>query len=339
MTFLLPTAIAVGLGFTMYKDEAKEAPIYIVNSDKGSEGQNYVDKMLQKHSLILCSKEHGIEKLKKKQIAVCYEIPATFSEDIHALTKPTLIAHKTESNVGSVSTFQLESNNLISQLILCSHLQQRGIPMTLEDFEVQGGEVNVIDQNKIATGDRDLLHILISFIFFDAIVVASFLLELKKENVLQRSLTTAHSPATIFGGVILANFIFLFLAFFSAFFIQAFLRGAVKVGLLPIIALNIAFAVLTSLSLGVCVSRICKNEVMIIVVVQFVAWITCFLGGSFAPLDYLPEVIQYFARFTPQYWITTSIETNNFSLSFVTLLFALALFTIGTFKANASEAS
>jgi hypothetical protein len=44
-----------------------------------------------------------------------------------------------------------------------------------------------------------------------------------------------------------------------------------------------------------------------------------------------------FSKFTPQYWAIQSINTGNIYLAGIVVLFGIALFTAGTFKARRFE--
>jgi ABC-2 type transport system permease protein len=127
-------------------------------------------------------------------------------------------------------------------------------------------------------------------------------------------------------------FIFFVVVYSSTFLIESKVRGSVMLDKWPVVVVNMIFMVLVSLSLGILAARVCKNENTISIVVQMIAWVTCFVGGSFAPLELLPKTVQYFSKFTPQFWALKSIDTGNYALALIGGLFALVLFTAGTFK-------
>jgi ABC-2 type transport system permease protein len=175
---------------------------------------------------------------------------------------------------------------------------------------------------------------IISFALYGAIGISMELFELKKQNILKRSFTTANKPETIIGGVLGALFIVSSIAYSGAFLLSSYIFSSSNLEKAPVIVLNIVCLVMVALSLGVFITRIVKNENLINMVLQITIALTCFIGGSFMPIEFLPKGIAMFSKFTPQYWALQSINTGNAWLSIIVLMFSVALFTCGTFKAK-----
>jgi ABC-2 type transport system permease protein len=149
------------------------------------------------------------------------------------------------------------------------------------------------------------------------------LFELKKQNILKRSFTTANKPETIIGGVLGALFIVSSIAYSGAFLLSSYIFSSSNLKKAPVIVLNIVCLVMVALSIGVFITRIVKNENLINMVLQIIIALTCFIGGSFMPIEFLPKGITMFSKFTPQYWALQSINTGNAWLSIIVLMFSL----------------
>ena len=329
--FLVPAIIILTLGFVFNRITGTDNEYAIINSDKGVYGEEFI-KEIQKNSKVkIYKKDEGIERVKKKRMSLCYEIPEGFSELISKGEKPQIISHKIEEGAES-GNFQFSANSLINKMILRSELKNNGKDISLEALNYEKNNINVIGKDKKVMGDIITLNMIISFVLFSSIGISMELFELKRQNILKRSFTTSNKPRTIIGGVLAALFLISSLGYSGIFLLNLFINSNSYLNKAPIIILNIVFLVLLALSLGVFITRIIKNENLISIVLQIIISFTCFVGGSFMPIDLLPKGIRVFSKFTPQYWALQSIDTGNVWLSFIVVLFALALFTAGTFK-------
>lgn len=333
ITFLIPLCIALLLGFVFNKGNNVEGTSLIVNSDKGSLGSEFINEIEKNNDIEVIERDAGLEKLKRKTVSVCYEIPENFSSLISKEEKPKIITYKIESGI-ETNNFEFNSNSIINKMILRSELNSKNIKVTLADLSLNDSKIEVVGKENSNEDDQNILHLIISFIFFSSSVIATDLFELKRQNILERSFATGNKSSHIIGGILAAIFIFFSISFSSIFLIESFLRKSPMLDNWLVVIVNIIFMILVSLSLGIAVSRVCKSETMIIILVQIIAWITCFIGGSFAPLEFLPQTVRFFSKFTPQYWAIQSIETGNIYISGIVLLFALVLFTAGTFKSR-----
>ncbi|MDS0525961.1 ABC transporter permease [Clostridium sp. SHJSY1] len=331
ISFVLPLAISLILGTIYDNTDDVSGEIVVINSDSGTLATDVIEELQKTNEIKVYTKEDGLEKVKKKSMPVCYEIPENFSELIKKGEKPEVIAHKYESIMAS-GDFEFNLNSVINNIILKNTLQINGVDSGVVDENITKANIEVIGNEKASMSDTIILNVIVSFIFFGAITIAEELFALKKQNILERSFSTANKPWKILLGILGAMFIFLVVVYSSTFLIESKVRMSVMLDKWPIVVLNMIFLVLVSLSLGILAARICKNENTISIVVQMISWITCFIGGSFAPLEFLPETVQHFSRFTPQYWALESINTGNYSLAFIVGLFAVVLFTAGTFK-------
>lgn len=331
--FLIPLAIVFIFGFIFKNTSMDSKKDIIINSDKGIYGEEFVKELKINSKIEVYEKKDAIERLKKKRITVCYEIPENFSELIGRGEKPKILSYSLEKNM-NLGDFEFNANSVINKMLLKGEFKNSGMDISMESLRGDGGKIEVIAKEKNNIGDRVVLNMLISFVFFSSIGVATEIFQLKKENILKRSFTTANSTRTIIGAILGALFILTSICYSIIFLINIFINAPNTLSKAPIIILNLVLIVLFSLSLGVFITRIVKNEKLINIVLQIIVSLTCFVGGSFAPIEFLPKGVRVFSKFTPQYWTMQSIRTGNVWLSFVVLLFAIVLFTTGTFRSK-----
>ena len=166
-----------------------------------------------------------LKRLRKKLVSQCYEIPDNFSELISRGEKPKIIVHRLESGT-TTGLFEFNSNNLINKMILSSELKNSGVKVSLEELSQDNLDIVLTGRDNGKITDSIILGVLISFIFFDSIGVATELFLLNKENILERSFSTSNRPSTIIGAILIALFTFHSVAFSSVFIIQAAFRGS-----------------------------------------------------------------------------------------------------------------
>lgn len=336
-SFIIPLIVIMAIGSVIKATSGSDNETALINSDKGRYGQEFVAEIQKNTKIKVYTKEKGMEAVKKKRIPACYEIPENFSELLDNGEKPRIIAYKIEKGV-ETGNFQFNANSLVSKMLMRSEFKSFGKDVSLGDLSHGGTNVEVTGNDKKNVGDIVMLNMLMSFVLFGSIGISIELCSLERENVLKRSFATANKPQVIIGGILAAMFVMSSLAFCIIFFITSLSVSPGYLNQAPVVMVNIAAMVLLSLSLGVFVTRTVKNENMLNVVLQMVVALSCFVGGSFMPVEFLPKSISRFSKFMPQYWALKSINTNNAWLSLIVVLFALVLFTAGTFKVkNFSE--
>lgn len=333
VSFLIPGFVILFLGFAFNKVSGSDYESAVINSDKGTYGQEFINEIKKNTNIKIYEKNDGLEAVKKKRIQLCYEIPENFSQLIENGEKPAIISHKLEKGT-EPGNFSFNANSLINKMLLRSELKQAGQTISLDKLSYEDTTITVTGKNKQNMSDTIILNVLISFSLFTAIGISLELSNLKKENILKRSFSTGNKAQVIIGGILGAIFITTSVEYCLIFLMNGFINSPGFLSKAPIIMINITFMVLLSLSLGVFITRILSNESLIPVILQIIICVSCFIGGSFMPIELLPKGISIFSKFTPQYWALQSINTNNVGLSFIVVLFALALFTAGTFKAK-----
>lgn len=331
ISLLIPSLVILILGFAFTRVNGTESESAIINSDKGKYGLEFINEIKKNTNIKVYEKNNGLEAVKNKRIPLCYEIPDNFSELIMKGEKPQIISHKLQKGT-ETGNFQLNANSLINKIFLRNEFKNYNKNVSLEDLSYENTKIEMVGSDKEELGDVIILNMLISFVLFGAIGISTELVKLKSQNIFKRSFTTSNSPQVIIGAVLGALFIISSVTYVAIFLVSSLLNSHSSLNKAPVIIINIIFLVLVSLSLAIFVTRVCKNENLINVVFQIIISFTCFVGGSFMPIEFLPKSISMFSKFTPQYWALRSINTNNIGLSFMVVLFSFLLFTAGTYK-------
>ncbi|MDP4091228.1 MAG: ABC transporter permease [Bacillota bacterium] len=331
LSILMPAVVVLCFGFALSKINGSDIESAIINSDKGSRGQEFIKELERATDLKIYEKAAGLEEVKRKRIAICYEIPENFSELISKGEKPVIISHKLESG-REPGNFEFNANSVINKMLMRNEFKSSGLEVSLDKLSYSSSKIEEIGKDKKGMGDMIVLNLIISFVLYGSIGISTELLSLRQQNIIKRSLTTANKPSAIIGGVLAALFILGSIGYSIIFLVNAGLNSSSYLSKAPVVILNLILLQLFSLSLGVFVTRIVKNEGLIVMVLQIVIAITCFVGGSFMPIEFLPKGVTMFSKFTPQYWALQSINTGNALLALVVILFSLVLFTSGTFK-------
>lgn len=328
MTFILPLAVLIIVSLIV--GGGKEVSyIYFINNDKGSISEEYINELKENNNIKISEEDDAVNKVKNKIINCAYEIPENFSEEIKSGNVPEInIISIEDSNLGS---FEYESTEVLNNIILKEYMGNKGIDIAYEDLK-SNSSVNVQEDGNSDMTDRILLNILISFIFFACISVGTELYSLKEQKILKRSFISGNSEKKILASILSALFIIYSVCYSVVFSIQAFIRKSEMISKFPYIIANIICLSFVSICLGMLLVRICKKESTIPLWGQGFSWITCFVGGSFMPLELLPERIKVFSKFTPQYWALESIKSENLYLCFIVILFGIVFFTAGTLK-------
>lgn len=333
-SFLIPALIVLLMGFIFTKIQNSDNQSALILSDKGSYGKEFVNEIKKTTSIKIYEKQDGIEKVKSRKLSACYEVPENFSDMINKGEKPHIVIYQLEKGV-EPGNFQFNANSIINKMVLRNEFKTNGTDVTLQQLSYKKTNIKVVSTDKTSidsVGDVVLLNIIISFSLFGAIGIATEFFELKKQNVLKRSFTTANKPKTILGSTLTAMFIISSIGYSAIFVLSSLMFSSNNFSKCLIIILNIVLMVFMALSLGMLVTRLVKNENLIPMVLNIVISVTCFIGGSFMPIEFLPKSITMFSKFTPQYWALQSINTGNPWLSLMVLLFSLVFFTAGTYK-------
>jgi ABC-2 type transport system permease protein len=98
--------------------------------------------------------------------------------------------------------------------------------------------------------------------------------------------------------------------------------------------------IIVNLSLGVLLTRLCKETNTIGVWANIIILPTGMVSGIFVPTQFLPDFLKPFSVLAPQHWVMTGIQKMNAGENLmsilpniaVLLLFAVCIFSAGIFR-------
>lgn len=330
LCFVLPAVVIGVISIINNKQSFSSRTYYMVNNDSGVYGKELVQELSKDFNIKVYQKDEVMEKLKKKTIAEFYEIDQDFSQVLMNGQKPQVKVNRRETNK-EFKDFEIKVQDLVNKLIFTSIVKEKsGENIAISSLITDQVNIKVSATKKTGVGRQLIISLLISFNLFCSIGMCYELAALKKERTLKRSLATGSKPKTIIGAILGAQFVIIVIGYAALLFAHIFINDKALLPQAPIIILNLMMTTAVALSLSVFVSRIIKDEKLIGVVMQIILVGTCFIGGSFIPIELLPKSISVLSRITPQYWAIQSIKDGRFEYSLIVLLFAAVLFTAGT---------
>lgn len=305
---------------------------YIVNSDSGIYSNELIEELSKSYKISIYTKDEALENLRNKRIKEFYEIDEGFSKALENGQMPDLKAYRREP-LNSFNDFEIKVKSIVNKLTTIAQIEKSsGVNTPLSSLNSKEVKVKVNTLNNTNVNNQILINLLISFNFFCAIGMCYELFALRDEKTLTRSLYSSNKLSTIIASILGGQFLLTFLEYVFVYFLSVIVYDKALIINAPITILNLLMTTLTALSLAVFISRILKNEKLISVVLQMIICCTCYIGGAFTPVEFLPKSISFFSKFTPQYWAIESIKTGRYEYSLIVLLFAVLLFTAGTQK-------
>lgn len=330
LSFVLPAIVVLGLSIINNRDSFSNRTYYMVNSDSGAYGKEFIEELSKDYNITVIERGRGMERLKKKTLSQLYEIQQDFTKALMEGKRPGLTVNRREKS-SQFSDFEMAIENLINDAMFTARVEKStGEKIPLGDLRNEDVNIKVSTVNKTNMASQMFLNLFVSFNLFCSIGMCYELAALRSERTLKRSLTTGNKPKTIIGAVLGSQFVFIVIGYIVMMLVYVSLNDKALLAKAPIIALNLAMTTAVALSLAVFIARIVKDEKLIAVILQIILTSTCFIGGSFVPIELLPKSIRLISKVTPQYWALQSIKDGRFEYALIVLLFAAVLFTAGT---------
>lgn len=333
---IIAPLIVMTLFTKMFVSNASDHTIYLINNDKGSYGEEIIKELEKSSEVKLVSKEEGIEIVKSKKSSICYEIQEDFTEKIKNGEKPSIIENALESNNSRYMEITM-LNDYINKLLLNEKLSNDlKADIDVENANEDSTVINEVNPNNRGMGDTMLINFIISFVMFCTMGIIGDISELKQQNVFKRAFSTANSKIKIIGAFLGALLIQQTIIYIFSFAIINKVNNFDSLDLLPILSLNILMLVFVSLGIGTLVTKFIKDDRVSSVVVMGFMSVTCFIGGSFMPVEFLPKGVTMLSKFTPQYWAVQSINNQRYEYALIVGLFAIAIFLAGAYNFDKS---
>ncbi|HEY5560385.1 MAG TPA: ABC transporter permease [Clostridiaceae bacterium] len=334
MMFIVPI-ICIGMVNLLNANSSKglDVKVAIVNIDKGT-----VSKQLIKDlgvTDIYTNKEEALKELKSFGIIALYEIQDNFTEEISNNIKPKINVYKLEAgNTTQVFEGQLEQK--LNELLKVQILKANNI---IKDKKEIGNNFLNISYNlkpglMDVEGFMPIVLIMFLLVSFSA-NISMDLLNLRKEKILERLLTTNNKGYQIMGSIYI-SMVLVQIFMYTASFLAMKVIFKLPFQNFGILILNIALMSLVSISLGVMIIRIVKEPGVVTIVItmismgMFFLYMAALIGESSSQV---PRIIITISKFTPFYWALGSIEKSVlFPNVFVLILIALTFFSAGSIK-------
>lgn len=332
--FIVPIFVMTGTAFMMNKEPGKST-IIIVNEDKGIAGETFINQLIERDIARIKVKDREIseELIGKGYYAAAYIIPSDFSESIEKDKVPKIKLLKKE-NTNNILALNNEIFKSLKDFSISHKLSTNNLDSTL--LKESYGVVKIATKDESAeVSHKDFLMIalLVNFAMYCSINVSTELIDLKRQKILTRNLATPNNSFHVLGGILMGLFIIQILSYSIIIFIQRnFLGLDASLSVAPYF-INIISIIITSLCLGIMVSRFTDNSGMAALITNCFATGMGFLSGTFIPPELMPEVLTKFSKITPQYWAFKGIEEGRiFPNILIPLLFAAVFMTAGTFN-------
>lgn len=152
------------------------------------------------------------------------------------------------------------------------------------------------------------INLVISFFMYSMIYIVNEIISLKKSRTLRRCFSTPHSSISIAVSLIIA---FLCIGWIQAALMMGVPHILFKTNLgssFTALFLIVTVLFIVILSMGMLICSFIKTEDLAPVAVNIIVTITCMAGGTFMPLQFMPDFIKKISVFTPQNWALTAMQ-------------------------------
>lgn len=334
MMFFLPIICVALVGFlTNNSKSGLDASVAVINSDRGDLGKELISELGVNN--IYTDREEGLNALKNYDIIALYEIPGSFTEDIHQNIKPVIETYKLEDG-NSTGVFEANIEEKINDYLKAEILMDNKIISSKSELDknIIGIKYNV-KQGLMTAGSFFPIMLILFFMVTFSSSFSLDLLNLKKGKILERFLSTSNRGYAIMGSIYLSMLIVQTVMYTLSFIIMNFVFKY-NFENFGILILNIILMSAISISLGVMISRIFKDQGVASVIITLFSILLYFvyLGGMMGETSSkVPDILVTMSKLTPFYWAMESIEKSIlFPNVFILILIALVFFSAGSVK-------
>lgn len=318
MLFVMPLGILFAMNLIISDGGSQNLNILIRTEESNKE---VLTELFQDEDInfeIINNLEEGIAQLKENKTEAVYDITGNLRSNIEAgetnLIEYYVLAENQLLNTANQNVTKKIQEMQKDILLKDNNVEKEMISKSLISFEFKG------DENFLDKIDMPALMILY-FMFLSSSEVAKYLLNLKRNKVLKRLLTTDNSNLRIiatfalsffFVQVILTTLALLIFHLVNPMEIPVLISTIIAVSLMSL--LSIAFSIL-----GI---RLFKKEEMLtsfmtlVTVIFFVIGLMGILGEIFA----LPEILIHLSKLSPFYWANDLIQHQNYLVNSVILI-------------------
>jgi ABC-2 type transport system permease protein len=335
MMLIMPLVVILGVGLLSGKGNKNiDVNVAFDVQDKGSYSKELLEKLNIKDNVFYNEPTKAMELLEKNEVISLYVIPENFTEKITNGEKPEIKALKREAGNATLVT-EITLSDSINKKIKEVILVNAKVITSDKELYLDSLKTAIVKDKKSSAISKEAfapILLLIYFIILSSNSIGTELLNLKKEKVLTRAITTGNKSYEIIGSIFLAMFLLQTVVSFLVLFISKLILKF-PLANIHIIFINIILAILVSISLGLFITRLFKNQVVASYVLILICIATFFLGLLAIAGDNIreiPWVLINLAKFAPQYWLLDSIYNGKlFPNVFALILMVVVMFTAG----------
>lgn len=333
---LMPLVVILGCYYiTNDKVSMLDVNVAFNIEDRSGYSEEMINKLKISKAVFYNEKSKAMELLEKNDVVAVYVIPENFTKDINSGKKPVIQSYKKDDGNATLPV-EIGINDYLNKKVKEQLLLKHGIIADKDQLYDLTAKTNIEAYKKKMGSKLSLAVIMIIyFIIINSNNLGVELINLKKQKILSRAITTANKGYEIVGSIFIAMFFLQVSINLLVLIIGKFLIGYALVDM-DIIFANIALACMISISLGLFVTRIFENPGVASMMLTIFSVISTMLGTlslSGDAMRNMPWILHNLAKFTPQYWLLDSIDKASlFPNSLVLVLMALALFTAGNYK-------
>ncbi len=203
---IMPVAVILFIHFLEGSDpqgpsSSSNVTIAFNVEDEGDLWERIYGSQAKSQWIFINERDKALELLENNEVAVVYNIPADFSQKINNYEKPIIESYKREE--GNVTIpMEMEINSKINEFIKEKLLMDKKIISNKDELYILKTETLFEKNKKIVTGDLHVVTMmLIYFIILGASPIVTELMELKKRNIISRSITTPNKGRVILGSI------------------------------------------------------------------------------------------------------------------------------------------
>ncbi len=276
------------------------------------------------------SEERVISKLKDGKITNAYFIPDKFEELLIKGENPKIII-KSNLKDGRDERIDRFLNNYKNKIIIAKNLEKNGIVSV--NSIMPDALISIRDNERLIDSNYFMAILMIMiFIMMNSNQLITELLNLKKNNVLKRMITTPNTDFFHIFSIITANLIIMIVLNILAITISSVFMNF-TISSYPILIAMISCMCFVSISLSLAVFRLVKYQIFASTIPIIVSVGSAFMVMFYELKRFEIPIAEFIGKLSPYYWGIEILDKNSmFPGVFVLLLMGFVFLTAGSFK-------
>lgn len=334
--FIAPLVLTLAINFISSKGG------YVVDTslafdikDKGSYGKELLQKMNINENVFFNEEEKALELLHKNEVVAVYQIPEDFTEKIQQGEKPNIKAFRREEGNATLA-FELRLEEEINNKIKREILIKEGVIDNKDELLKYATKAQVkVGDSKLDKEFLLAMTMILYFIILSSSSIGERIINMKRQNILSRAMSTANRGYEILGSLCLSILTFQVIVNLAVIFISKLIIGF-SIPSFSIVLTNIVLASLFSITFTMFLTRIFEDQGAVSfgsVIFSIVSLFLSLVASEASSFPQVPLIIKNLGKLSPFYWLMDSVENLKlFPNALVLFLMILALFSGGNYK-------